>query len=240
MNEFCGRRSNTDERVANLCMMKVIKLFRYLAALCGLVLAGLLGTGCQTESVPGAQTTGAGAFADVPGFPSGPAPGETRGPIITDQIGIGDSLLISFNDLNPPQPAMEQVVREDGTITLLLNKTFNAAGKSRGKLEEEIRAFYVPDYYKQMTVNIKRSDLFYIVSGEVKSPNRQLYLGPTSVLRAVASANGFTDFANKRKVFLIRPGKKREVVDCIKALTDPSQDLPVYPGDIVHVKRRIF
>jgi polysaccharide export outer membrane protein len=117
-----------------------------------------------------------------------------------------------------------------------------AAGKTTGDLEKEIRKCYVPNYYKYMTVSVRQqeSTRWYYINGEVKSPNRQIYNSRITVLKAIASAGGFTDFANKKKVKLTRVDGRTQTVNCVKALDNPSLDPEVYPGDTIHVPRRIW
>ena len=93
-----------------------------------------------------------------------------------------------------------------------------------------------------MTVTVKpeESTRWYYVDGEVKSPNRQIYTSRITVLKAIASAGGFTDFANKKKVKLTRVDGRTQIVNCVKALDNPSLDLEVYPGDKIHVPRRLW
>ena len=131
-------------------------------------------------------------------------------------------------------------IKEDGTITLLQNQTFSAAGKTRGDLEKEIRKCYVPRFFKYMTVIIARETqtLFYYLIGEVRAPARQVYVSRITVLKAIASAGGFTDFANKKDVKLTRLDGRKATINCIKALKDPSLDLEVYPGDTIYVPRK--
>jgi polysaccharide export outer membrane protein len=119
-----------------------------------------------------------------------------------------------------------------------LNQPFQAAGKTIGELEKEIREHYVPKYYKYLTVTVRPLGQYYSVKGEVRSPNRYPYLNDTTVLKAIASAGDFTDFARKRKVKLYRTNGRIETEDCVKALRNPRLDLPVYPGDWINVSRR--
>lgn len=155
---------------------------------------------------------------------------------------MGDSLTITFTDTPVPIPSSDEKIKEDGTITLTQNQTFKADGKTRGALEKEIRARYVPDYYKYMTVSVKQQTdtRWYYVLGEVKMPNRYIYTSRITVLGAIASANGFTDFAKKTKVKLTRVDGRTLTVNCVKALTHPELDLEVYPGDKIHVPRKIW
>ena len=166
-----------------MIMTNPLKMMVRLSALCGAVLVASMLTGCQTTS-----TGGDGAFAQVPGMPGNasavpqagstaevavatqPAPGaSTNSPFSSDILRINDSIKVIFSDLPIPQPPFEERVKEDGTITLLQNQTFNAAGKSRGELEKEIRARYVPGFFKNLTVTIQPQERFYFVDGEVKN-----------------------------------------------------------------------
>jgi polysaccharide export outer membrane protein len=109
-------------------------------------------------------------------------------------------------------------------------------------VEKEIRNRYVPRLYKYMTVTINWRDAtqFYYVDGEVKSPARQTYIERTTVLKAIASAGGFTDFAKKAGVTLTRQDGRKFIINCKKARVDSKLDLEVYPGDKVYVPRKIW
>lgn len=196
-------------------------------AVCGLFLAVVCLCGCRTQShqMQPAGMAGTNAVAPEP-----------------EVFRVGDSLKIVYSDLPQITPEFEGKIKEDGTITLLLNKSFTAAGKTAGELEQEIRAYYVPSYYKNLTVTVKpvESTRWYYVYGEVKSPNRQIYNSRITVLQAVASAGGFTDFAKKKKVKLTRVDGRSHTINCPKAQENPILDLEVYPGDKVYVPRRIW
>jgi protein involved in polysaccharide export with SLBB domain len=151
----------------------------------------------------------------------------------------GDKILIDFDQGLPPQ--WQQVVREDGTITLPLNKSIVASGKRKGELEDAILKLYVPDTLKRLTVNIRSEERTYFVEGEVRTPGQRPHTGLITATKAIAAAGDFTDFAKKTDVEIIR-GSTGEVIhmNAKKALRDPSLDVPVFPGDRVHVNRRFF
>jgi len=71
-------------------------------------------------------------------------------------------------------------------------------------------------------------------------PSRQPHPGEMTVIKAIASAQGFTDFANKHKVRLTRANGHSFIVDCDDALKNPQLDLPVYPGDKIDVPRSLW
>jgi polysaccharide export outer membrane protein len=163
-------------------------------------------------------------------------------PYSPDLIRVGDTLQITFSDTPVPVPVFDDKVKDSGVITLMLNQTFVVTNKTRGELETEIRARYVPDYYRNMTVTVQHQtqSRFYYVGGEVKSPGRQVYVGPITVTKAIQTAGDFTDFAKKTKVKLIRVDGRVQTVNCPKALVDPRLDPEVYPGDQITVPRRFW
>jgi polysaccharide export outer membrane protein len=215
--------------------MNVSKMIRSLGVVCALGLAGLLLAGCkgpQFAEIPG---VGSGTGAAI--SPKGEAPTPTS---TLDIIRAGDTLLVTFSDLPYRQEPIEDRVRDDGTIMLIQNLSFRAAERSRSDLEKEIHDAYVPKYFQTMTVSVspKASTQFYYVDGEVKRPDRQVYIGRLTVTKAIASANGFTDFARKRALQLVRVDGRKYTINFMQALKDPKLDLEVYPGDKIYVPRR--
>jgi polysaccharide export outer membrane protein len=159
-----------------------------------------------------------------------------------DPIQKGEILDITYSDTPATQQPAHEKVREDGTITLMFDKTFHAAGKTEGELSREIRKAYVPDYFQQLTVSITRPEIRRViyVDGEVRAPSKQEYTGRITLSRAINSAGGFTDFANRRNIELIRVSGKKEKFNYNKILGNPSLDPEVNPGDRIVVHRTIF
>lgn len=209
----------------------------------GLVL-GFLTTGSLSgqESKGGAKPGGTA--------PAAPAPAEKPEAAAGDVLRVGDTLLISYSDIpNPPSPSTEQI-REDGKVTLHLNYDIVAAGKSRGELEKEIRALYVDvkQVYREIKISVQASVRFVSVGGEVRVPGNVAHPGELTVVKAINSSGGFTEYANRRKVLVIRAGKTGRgrgsnaplVVNYDKASKNPDEDLPLYPGDRVQVNKKLF
>lgn len=202
-------------------------LRKYLGAL--LVLAGSLSlTGCQTSFTENIR------FSSVPGEEA-----MTGTPVVEGALlAPGDPIKVVLSGISdPPQPHDEQI-KEDGTITLPNLSPIKAQGKTTGELQKEIHDKYVPAYYKRLTVTVSTERRVYYVQGQVRSSGRQEYLGPTTVLKSIATAGDFTDFANRRKVALTRADGTRIIVDCIKAAKDSTYDLQVFPGDKIEVPMR--
>src|SRR5258706_580396 len=134
----------------------------------------------------------------------------------------------------------EEIIKEDGNITLSLVGSVHAVGKTAGELQNEIHDFYVPKYFVRLTVTVKPGDLVYYVRGEVKGPGRQLYVGEITVTKAITSAGDFSDFANHSNVLLIRANGQRIKINCEDILNGQAPDPRVYPGDQIVVSRKIW
>lgn len=161
---------------------------------------------------------------------------------VSGRLRAGDQLQIRI-DAGPqmaqaPTP-MDCSIDEDGDISLSLVGHIKAAGLTPSELAEHIQANYVPRYYVRCTATVLVAQRFFYVGGEVHNPNRFLWSEDTTVLKALSTASGFTDYANRRKVELVR-GKERQVLDCEELQRHPSKDVPVRPGDTITVPRSIF
>ena len=101
-------------------------------------------------------------------------------------------------------------VRPDGKISLPLIGELQAAGVTPEKLAEKITegfSKYVasPEVMVQVaSVNSKK----YFISGEVMRPGSYPLVVPTTVLEALAIAGGFRDYADRKKIMIMR-GPKR-------------------------------
>ncbi len=156
-----------------------------------------------------------------------------------DKLRNGDLVTLTFQN-GPDLPTHEERIKDDGTITLKHIGAVQAEGKTVGELQRDVHAKYVPKFYPNLVVTVRAEDRFFFVDGEVKIPNRYVYAGQQTVLRAIATAQGFTDFADRKKVELTRVDGKKFIVDCNKAQKKPELDLPVYPGDRIMVPRRWY
>ncbi len=156
------------------------------------------------------------------------------------KLTVGDVVTITLSGLQDPLEPQEKPINEDGSITLSDVGRIQAAGKTTGELEDYIHKLYVPAIYRHLNVTVKTTgdNRVYFVRGEVKSPGRLVYVGSLTVTRAITSAADFTDFANHKRVFLIRSNGQRFKLNCDKILNGDAPDPPVFPGDQIEDKRR--
>lgn len=161
---------------------------------------------------------------------------------VAGRLRAGDQLQVRI-DAGPqlaqsPTPA-DVSIDEDGNISLPLVGHIKAAGLTPSELAEHIQANYMPRYYVRCTATVLVAQRFFYVGGEVRNPSRFLWSEDTTVMNALSTAGGFTDYANRRKVELVR-GKDRQVLNCEEMQRHPAKDLPIRPGDTITVPRSIF
>ena len=211
----------------------------------GLLLAGFILGGCSSASnndilfsdSPQPPPALTGTETGTPGTLSADT---TSGDLTAARFHIGDTVTVDFSGTIEKIDEHVEPIKEDGTITLPYIGPVRAVGKTAGELQTDIHNLYVPTYYVRLTVTVSSPQRVFYVGGEVKQPGRQLYIGETTVTKAIQSAGDFTDFANQKKVKLIRHNGEVITVNCVKAMKDQTLDPPIYPGDQIQVPRRIF
>jgi polysaccharide biosynthesis/export protein len=218
-----------------------MKLFVCGLIMSGLFVAGLIFTGCSSPPTLDSMSAGESrdnSSASTPPVASAPKEKPANYSEVA-RFHIGETVKVDFSGPPDPIESHEELIKEDGNITLPLIGSIKAVGKTAGELQTEIHDLYVPQYYVRLNVTVKPGDLIYYVRGEVKQPGREIYVGETTVTKAITSASDFTDFAS-HKVWLIRANGERIKVNVDKALEDATLDPQIYPGDQVVVPRRLF
>ncbi len=131
-------------------------------------------------------------------------------------------------------------VRPDGFISLPMVGELKADGKTPKELEVEIAEAlrqYVQD--PRVTVIVREVNAPRVfVTGEVVRPGMYPMRGHVTVLQALALAGGFSDFADKRNIRIIRRDGKSAVVsyaDLVTDVDDQRSAVWLAPGDTVVV-----
>jgi polysaccharide export outer membrane protein len=191
----------------------------------------LLIYGCETL-VPGA--TGEAGNTPPTVLPSATAPGANYA------IGKGDVLEISV--WREPMLSGETVVRNDGMVSVALLGDIRAEGRTPMELRDEIQTRlkeFIGEPAVTVTVRTPTSLKFYVV-GEVKTPGEYNLVTDLTVVQGIARAGGFTEWAAKDKILIIRKEdgvEKRFKVnykDIIKG-RGASQNVNLRPGDTIVV-----
>ncbi len=141
-----------------------------------------------------------------------------------------------------PELSTSVVVRPDGKISLALVGELEATGKTSLQLQDEISKRlrqYVSDPMVNVVVKEINSPKISVL-GQVQKPDRYRIKQRLTVLDAIALAGGFTDFAKRDKVTIIRnsgPDKIRIQVNLKKVVQDGRGEVYyVEPLDTIYVQ----
>lgn len=154
----------------------------------------------------------------------------------TRVMEVGDMVPFHYLAIPNAAPLYTASINEDGAITLPLIGSVAAAGKTPRELGEELRRRH-PQCFQRLTPRPSH-DLVLHVSGEVRREGPLTCIGGLTLTKVVQSVGGFTEFANRKKVTLIRADGRREMVNFNNLIKDPLLDPPVYPGDRIEVPRK--
>jgi len=117
-----------------------------------------------------------------------------------------------------------------------------AAGLNQAELQRNVETAYrTGEIYTNPTITIAVPTVarFVNVSGDVRTPRRVEYTTDLTVLGAISAAGGFTDYADQRKVRLIR-GKEAQMIDVKAVRANPSLDIVLLPGDQIEVPQSFW
>jgi len=137
---------------------------------------------------------------------------------------------------------MRYLIADDGTLNLPHIGKVQVAGLSITEIQSRIQNMYIQaEIYTNPTVVVvvQTGDRFVTVGGDVRSPGRVAFTSDLTLLTAINASGGFTEFANERRVRLLRGGQAYEV-DVRRIRAEPDQDIKLLPGDKIEVPRRLF
>ena len=141
------------------------------------------------------------------------------------KIGAQDVLNISV--WKEPDLTQTVPVRPDGKISMPLLNDVQAAGLTPTELRDHIAEAlkkYVTDPVVTVIVTQINSERVYI-TGEVTHPGAFPLVPGMTILQALSSAGGFTNFANTKKIYMFRTVNGKRV------------DFPFNYKDVIHGKK---
>jgi polysaccharide export outer membrane protein len=177
------------------------------------------------------------------GASSGSESGMAVTPATTDPAYvIGAEDVLDVNVWKEPDMTRVVPVRPDGKITLPLINDVQAAGSTPQQLAsavtEKLRKFLTEPQVTVIVTQINSQRVFVV--GEVLRAGAFPLVPGTTVLQALASAGGFTTFANVKKIHVMRMvnGKHIEIPFNYREVLkgdNPDQNIKLEPGDTVVV-----
>ena len=174
------------------------------------VLAGAFPQEKQQQTPPAGQTSTQPAPKGDKNIATNPMPTGAGAPVDSSKykIGPGDVLLIRV--WNEPEFTGPVAVHEDGKITLQLVGDLDAGGKTPLEVQDIISDSlkkYVVKPLVTVTVQEVGSKRYYM-DGLVARPGEYSLVVPTTILEAISKAGGLQDFANQKKIYVLRGDKR--------------------------------
>jgi polysaccharide export outer membrane protein len=136
------------------------------------------------------------------------------------------------------------IVRPDGMISLPLVGDIKAAGLSpeqlKSAVEKKLREYSETAVVSVIVQAVNSYKVF--VLGEVRTPGVQVYKANATVLQAITLAGGFTEYASKNKIVLIRKKKdgseektRLRFKDLVSIDENDNKNMVLKPGDTIFV-----
>ena len=151
-------------------------------------------------------------------------------------VGAEDVLFVRV--WREPDFTASHLVRPDGKITLPLIGDVQAAGLTPERLADQIKQG-LADFINKPDVDVSVQQVNskkYFITGQVYRTGEFALVVPTRVFDALSNAGGFRDFANKKKIVIIR-GTDRLKFNYNDILKGKALEQNVFlePGDTVVV-----
>jgi len=180
--------------------------------------------------------------------PTEPAPAISKHPFQTLPLDVSEGYVIGQGDVlevfvwRNEQLSRQVTVRPDGEISLPLIQDIQAEGLTANQLKDQITRIF-RQYVQNPTVAVIVSQInSYKISvlGKVTKPGVYPITTKTTLLEAISIAGGFTEWANQRKITVIRNegGLKKKIRINYKKIVsgkDPSQNIILNRNDTIIV-----
>lgn len=163
---------------------------------------------------------------------------------------IGPLDTIEVDVFGIPDLRREMQVDAGGRIAMPLAGTVDARGKTAEELSDAIEAALIARYVRdpQVTVNIKSSvSQVVTIDGQVVEPGLYPVTNQMTLMRVIASAKGFSEFARQEDVVILRTVGEQRMAGLYNVAAirrGAYDDPPIYANDVIIVgdspQRRLF
>jgi polysaccharide export outer membrane protein len=160
-------------------------------------------------------------------------------------LRVGDPIEMKIGGVpNEEQAQFNNTYTVDaaGTINIPYINKVRAAGLTPAELARSIEQNYRTNKIftnPNITIFMAPMARFATVGGAVRSPMRVPFTEDMTLLTAINAAGGFNDFADQKRVRLLR-GNDVKVFDVRQFRRNPSLDVRLQPGDRVEVPQTFF
>jgi polysaccharide export outer membrane protein len=155
-------------------------------------------------------------------------------------IGIGDT--IGIRVYQQEELSLSTKIRSDGRVALPLVGEVMVAGKHPSELSRELegrlKQFVVAP---RVTVNVEQSQPITVSTlGEAAHVGTLTLEPPATLIQALSQAGGLTDYADKSRIFVLRPfptfQRIRFTWDAVVHNEDGAATFPLRSGDTIVVE----
>jgi polysaccharide export outer membrane protein len=219
---------------------------RFFVVLAGMAALTVAAASAQDKSETAANRlvgTAERSGGDVTGAAATRQPDQIQPNPLEYRIGPGDLLGIEVWK-EPDASSQAAPVRPDGKLSLPMVGEVEATGLTPTGLEALLTTRYreyIRDTHVTVVVKEINSKKVYLV-GEVKKEGPVRMQAPITVLQALAEAGGVTDYAKRRRIYVLRSVDGRQVklpfdYDAVLRGENTDQNVTLLTGDTVVVPR---
>lgn len=194
-----------------------------------------------TSPAPSGAPVPAGTFSSGDRAVSSAGPVSSSGGVDNSRYLIGSDDVLQVTVWKEPTLSGTIPVRPDGMISLVLLGDVPATGMTPMQLGTSITERlkkYIQDPSVTIVVTAVNSQKIYMI-GEVQHVGAVTLSPGMSPLQAISAAGGLTNFANGKRIYILRgPAGKQEKIpfNYKQALKGDARQMPVlHPGDTVVV-----
>jgi polysaccharide export outer membrane protein len=161
---------------------------------------------------------------------------------VSESYVIGPEDVLSIHVWKEEAFSRTVPVRMDGKISLPLIDDVQAAGFTARQLKEVLTT-KLKEFVENpnVSVTVAEANSFKVfISGQVRSPGVYRLRSETSLLQFIPMVGGFTDWANQKKILVIRreSGKEKRLTVNYKKIVsgkDPDSNIILKAGDTIIV-----
>ena len=160
----------------------------------------------------------------------------------SDKYVIGSEDVLYIHVWKEEHLSRQAPVRMDGKISLPLIDEIKAAGLTPLQLKEALTQ-RLKEFVENPNVSVivmEANSFKVYVSGQIKNPGVIRLRSETTILQLMSMVGGFTDWANQKKILIIRNenGKEKRIIVNYKKIVkgeDPSANIILKSGDSIIV-----
>jgi polysaccharide export outer membrane protein len=199
------------------------------------------GTTAWQDNKPGAKAAKVSVWLERGGSltPFG-AGGAGSAQVDPDEFVVGPGDVLDINVWKHPELSRQTPVRPDGRLTMPLLGVVQAAGLTTNQLRDALTAGFNRFISSaELTVAVAQVHSYQVfVQGQVTRPGAYPMTGRTTLVQAIGLAGGFTQFAARGRIIILRPtaaGTERREADYDKIVAGKIPDVTLRPGDTIVV-----